>query len=351
MSCTSPPPTPTVAYASPVPEPSAGNGAPLEQVGPARARLPLCERLDPSPSLSQSLSFVLHVGTAARRGTHLPVAWAAPQGSDVRWSARISHTFKMATGLKVGGDVEQALEHVGVPSYVLDEAGVVRWLNPAAERLLGDVRGRQFTSVIAPEDRPGARERFAQKMLGTSVASEATGHLVSTAGTRVPVEVSAVALKDGETGGRRLRADRGPPRRQRHSATPASHPPPSRGASSSGAGLLDEADRRRAPSEHRDGQEPRPPSLSSPRRQHPTRGRRRRTGRIALSGLPLAGRASQRSRRCSVGGIASPRSGDDAAHRLTQSCHRRPSRPHLPWPCEPGAEVPRGTKVDTSCHP
>ncbi len=104
----------------------------------------------------------------------------------------------MAIGLKVGGDVEQALEHVGVPSYVLDEAGVVRWLNPAAERLLGDVRGRQFTSVIAPEDRPGARERFAQKMLGTSVASEATGHLVSTAGTRVPVEVSAVALKDGK---------------------------------------------------------------------------------------------------------------------------------------------------------
>jgi hypothetical protein len=33
----------------------------------------------------------------------------------------------MATdGLKVGGDVEQALESVGVPSYVLDKTGVVR---------------------------------------------------------------------------------------------------------------------------------------------------------------------------------------------------------------------------------
>ena len=60
----------------------------------------------------------------------------------------------MATGLTVGGDVEQALEGVGVPSYVLDTTGVVRWINPAAERLLGDVRGRQFTSVVAPEDRP-----------------------------------------------------------------------------------------------------------------------------------------------------------------------------------------------------
>ena len=86
----------------------------------------------------------------------------------------------------------------GVPSYVVDATGIVRWLNPAAERLLGDVRGRQFTSVIAPEDRPAARERFAQKMLGTSPASEATGHLVSTAGTRMPVEVSSVPLKNGE---------------------------------------------------------------------------------------------------------------------------------------------------------
>ena len=35
-------------------------------------------------------------------------------------------------------------------------------------------------------------------MLGTALASEASGHLVSSAGTRVPVEVSAVALKNGE---------------------------------------------------------------------------------------------------------------------------------------------------------
>ena len=63
----------------------------------------------------------------------------------------------MATGLTVGGDVQQALESVGVPSYVLDTTGVVRWINPAAERLLGDVRGRHFTSVVAPEDNRRAR--------------------------------------------------------------------------------------------------------------------------------------------------------------------------------------------------
>jgi len=104
----------------------------------------------------------------------------------------------MASGLGVGGDVEQALQDVRVPSYVLDWTGVVRWINPAAAELLGDVRGRHFTSVVAPEDSRRARESFAQKVLGTSPATEATAHLVSTAGKRVSVEISAVPLKDGE---------------------------------------------------------------------------------------------------------------------------------------------------------
>ena len=110
----------------------------------------------------------------------------------------ISHTSEMATGLKLGADVEQALEDVLVPSYVLDKTGIVRWINPAAERLVGDIRGRHFTSVVAPEDSRRARELFTQKMLGTSPATEATAHLVSTAGKRVPVEISGVALKNGE---------------------------------------------------------------------------------------------------------------------------------------------------------
>src|SRR6187551_3170891 len=104
----------------------------------------------------------------------------------------------MATGLEVGGDVEQALGRVGVPSYVLDTTGIVRWINPAAERLVGDVRGRLFTSVVAPEDRRRARELFSRKVLGTSPATDTTGVLVSTAGTRVAVEISSVPLMKGE---------------------------------------------------------------------------------------------------------------------------------------------------------
>jgi PAS domain S-box-containing protein len=98
----------------------------------------------------------------------------------------------------VGGDVERALDSVGVPSYVLDRTGVVRWINPAAERLLGDVRGRLFTSVVAPEDTRRARELFSRKLLGTAPATDATGVLVSTAGTRLAVEISSVPLMSGE---------------------------------------------------------------------------------------------------------------------------------------------------------
>jgi len=103
----------------------------------------------------------------------------------------------MATGLAVHGNVEQALDNVGVPSYVIDTTGVVQWINAAAERLLGDVRGRQFTSVVAPEETRRARELFTQKVLGTVESTDATGVFVSTAGTRVPVEISSVPLKSG----------------------------------------------------------------------------------------------------------------------------------------------------------
>jgi PAS domain S-box-containing protein len=96
------------------------------------------------------------------------------------------------------GDIERALESVGVPSYVLDSTGVVRWINPAAERLLGDIRGRHYTSVVAREDRGRALELFTRKVLGTESATDTSGVLVSTDGARVSVDLSSVPLMNGE---------------------------------------------------------------------------------------------------------------------------------------------------------
>lgn len=98
----------------------------------------------------------------------------------------------------LGGDVEGALEHVNVPSYVLDRVGIVRWMNIAARRLVGDRVGRQFTSVVAPEETRRARELFARRVLGSTEASDTPLVLVDELGERVAVEMTSVPLRRGE---------------------------------------------------------------------------------------------------------------------------------------------------------
>jgi PAS domain S-box-containing protein len=97
----------------------------------------------------------------------------------------------------VDADVEGALERVNVPSYVIDQYGIIRWINPAAQRVAGDVRGRQFTSVCAPEEVRRARELFAKKIAGTIQVTDAEAVLVDRDGKRVTVELSSVALHRG----------------------------------------------------------------------------------------------------------------------------------------------------------
>jgi PAS domain S-box-containing protein len=95
-------------------------------------------------------------------------------------------------------EMEEVLEHVNVPSYVIDRAGVVRWINAAARNIVGDVRGRQFTSVVAPDETRRAREMFARKVLGTTKVTDAGVVVIGTDGERVAVEVSSVPLVHGD---------------------------------------------------------------------------------------------------------------------------------------------------------
>ena len=97
----------------------------------------------------------------------------------------------------LGGDLHAAVHSIGVPSYVIDASGIIRWINPAAERLVGDVRGRQFTSVVAPHETRRARELFARKMVGGAQVTDAEAMLISAEGGYVSVDISAVPLKDG----------------------------------------------------------------------------------------------------------------------------------------------------------
>jgi PAS domain S-box-containing protein len=96
----------------------------------------------------------------------------------------------------LGGDLEDALDRVNVPSYVIDSHGIIRWVNRAAEELVGDVRGRQFTSVVAPEETRRAREAFSRHMVGEQDV-DAPVVLLDDDGDRVSVEVSSVCLFEG----------------------------------------------------------------------------------------------------------------------------------------------------------
>jgi PAS domain S-box-containing protein len=99
--------------------------------------------------------------------------------------------------LPISEEIAGALENVNVPSYVIDASGVVRWLNPAALKLVGDCRGRQFTSVVVPEQRRYSRDVFAQKVAGTRVVTDASVVVFDVDGDRVDIEVSSVPLRRG----------------------------------------------------------------------------------------------------------------------------------------------------------
>jgi PAS domain S-box-containing protein len=127
------------------------------------------------------------------------------------------------TGLKgVAGDVESAIERVRVPAYVIDRHGIIRWLNPAAEEIVGNVRGRQFTSVLAPEDTRRGREVFTRNLFGPPEGSDNRVVVMGADGERVAVELSGVPLRRGDHvigvfgQAKQVDRDQPPPRRHPH---------------------------------------------------------------------------------------------------------------------------------------
>ena len=98
---------------------------------------------------------------------------------------------------KIPGDVRRCLEEVSLPAYAIDRFGIVRWLNPAALALVGDVRGKQQSSVVAPEQAREARESFTRKVLGTERATDASVVLLDPNGERIQAEISSVPLREG----------------------------------------------------------------------------------------------------------------------------------------------------------
>jgi PAS domain S-box-containing protein len=97
----------------------------------------------------------------------------------------------------LGGDLEDVLERARVPAYAIDRLGIVRWVNPAARRVIGDVRGRHLTSVLAPEERRRGEEIFMRNLLGPPEGSDNRSVLLNAEGERIEAELCAVPLESG----------------------------------------------------------------------------------------------------------------------------------------------------------
>ena len=107
-------------------------------------------------------------------------------------SGKASHTAAW-----LGGDIDDALSEIGVPAFILNRDGVIRWQNARATEIVGETRGRHFSSVVAPEGVHQARVDFAKQIIGTTQTTTRRLVMRSTDGARSAVEVHTVALDDG----------------------------------------------------------------------------------------------------------------------------------------------------------
>jgi PAS domain S-box-containing protein len=140
--------------------------------------------------------------------------------SAVRRSAGVSAAETAADLSGIPGDLHGALEEVNVPAYAVDRFGVVRWVNAAGKKLVGDIRGKQQSSVVVPEQAREAKESFLRKMMGTEKSTEGTVVVVGPDGERVQVEISSCALREGH----RIVGVFGVVRHRTKSAPPQPHP-------------------------------------------------------------------------------------------------------------------------------
>jgi DNA-binding CsgD family transcriptional regulator len=97
------------------------------------------------------------------------------------------------------GDVFGALDRLPLPVFAIAGSGVIRWLNMAAEEVVGKKNGRPFTDVVAPESQGATRDAFASKVVGSRTVTDYDATLIAKDGSRVDVEVCSVPV-DGDAG-------------------------------------------------------------------------------------------------------------------------------------------------------
>jgi len=101
------------------------------------------------------------------------------------------------SALRDFGDVLGALDRLPLPVFAIAKDGRIRWLNRAAEGVVGDKHGARFTEVVAPESRAVARNAFTSKVIGARSATDYEAVLVRDDGSHVNVEICSVPVEGG----------------------------------------------------------------------------------------------------------------------------------------------------------
>jgi PAS domain S-box-containing protein len=96
----------------------------------------------------------------------------------------------------IGGDVYGALQQLSLPLVVIDRTGIIRWQNSVAEGCFGELIGRPFTDVVAPESLRAVQEQFARKIVGGQASTHYQARLLLKSGAEELVEVSSATLSD-----------------------------------------------------------------------------------------------------------------------------------------------------------
>ena len=91
-------------------------------------------------------------------------------------------------------DVLEGLERVGMPSYLADREGRIRWLNEEALSTFGDARGRLLSSLAAPDHAQRSREQLARKVVGGAGRTDFEIDVIGSHGNRITWCVSSVPV-------------------------------------------------------------------------------------------------------------------------------------------------------------
>jgi len=94
-------------------------------------------------------------------------------------------------------ELTRTLEKVKVPSFVAASDGTLTWGNQAAKQMFGDLTGRPFATVVAPEDVPLVERQLERKLRGASVTDYEVD-VFTADGRRRRAEISSVPIENGD---------------------------------------------------------------------------------------------------------------------------------------------------------